>query len=142
MDDIFFLFFFNFFFPYFKEISRNAALQNGITSASGQKSVNKEMWPQFVNKKLASFQQFSKMQTKMQNSNQNGVKNQKMSTHFAVPKKTNLKRNRMVNKNSIEPVNPQMAKLEESIRALFNFDDEEMEKYRRIAAKVKNPPKR
>jgi hypothetical protein len=94
---------------------------------------------EFVNKKPISFQQYPKMSAKMQNSNQSGHKKQMA---FGMQGKPNLQQIEVKkpNKNGIEPpVDPQMAELEERIRTLFQIDDEEMDKYRRIAAKTKNP---
>jgi hypothetical protein len=85
------------------------------------------MQQQFVNKKPTSFQQqYPKMPTKMQNFN-----------HFAQQKSNFMKK---PNKGT-EQFQPQMADLENGIRALFDFNDEEMENYRRIAAKTKYPSK-
>jgi hypothetical protein len=43
-------------------------------------------------------------------------------------------------KNRTEQLDPKIA-LERGIQTLFDFDEEEMEKYRRIAAKIKHPTK-
>jgi hypothetical protein len=94
------------------------------------------MQPKFVNKKPASFQQYPKMSAKMQNSNQNEYKYSKMPLPFQ--QRPNLKRPKLINKeNTAGYVDPQMAEFEEGIRALFDFDDEQMDKYRRIMAKRK-----
>jgi hypothetical protein len=73
----------------------------------------------------------------MQNSNQNEYKYPKMPLPFQ--QRTNLKRPKVKkpNKNDIGPIDPQMAELDKGIRSLFDFDDGQMEKYRRIMAKRK-----
>jgi hypothetical protein len=115
------------FYIFIKDIPPASTIRNCISS-SGYNLNQKVMQPQFANKMPTSFQKYSKMSaTKMQNSNHIGQQ------------KPNLKRPKMANKNSIERLEPQKTALEHGIRTLFDFDDEEMENYRRIAAKVKYP---
>ena len=45
----------------------------------------------------------------------------------------------ITNKDSTEQLDPTMDKFEERIRAMFDFNDEDMENYRRIAARIKYP---